>query len=114
MGFVAGLVITAAFTFIVHAIGAPPDAYDAGVRPLTRFISHPDWWSVVVAPLAGIAVTISLTQSRPSAVVGVFISVTTVPAAADVAVAVAHGRWSEAGTALGRLAGRAGGDRAGR
>lgn len=103
VGFVAGIAITTAFAAIVRALGVTPEAYEAGVRPLTQFISHPDGWSVVVALLAGLAGTISLTQAKPSALVGVFISVTTIPAAANVAVAAAHGRADEALGAAGQL-----------
>jgi Domain of unknown function (DUF389) len=39
---------------------------------------------------------VSLTLSRASALIGVFISVTTIPAAADIAVSVAFRSWHEA------------------
>lgn len=58
-------------------------------RPQTGFIWHPDRWSFVVAVVAGIAGTLSLTQDRASALVGVFISVTTVPAAGNLALGLA-------------------------
>ena len=103
VGLVLGVAVAMSFTAIVRVIGGTPDAYEAGVRPLTQFISHPDWWSVLVALLAGLAGTISLTQARPSALVGVFISVTTIPAAANIGVAAAHGRGDEAWGAIGQL-----------
>lgn len=58
-------------------------------RPLTGFIWAPDRWSLVVALLAGAAGVLSLTAGRSSALVGVFISVTTVPAAGNLALALA-------------------------
>lgn len=103
VGFVAGILITLAFAAVANGLATTPAAYEAGVRPLTEFISHPDGWSVVVALLAGVAGTMSLTQARPSALVGVFISVTTIPAAANVGVAAAHSRSEEALGALGQL-----------
>jgi uncharacterized hydrophobic protein (TIGR00271 family) len=103
VGFAGGIGAALAFGAAVRAVGAEPDAYVAGVRPLTQFISHPDGWSVVVAILAGLAGTISLTQARPSALVGVFISVTTIPAAANVGVATVFGRGDEALGALSQL-----------
>ncbi len=103
-GLVVGVVVTIMFALAVRLIGATPNAYEAGVRPLTQFISRPDGWSVVVAGLAGVAGTMSLTQARPSALVGVFISVTTIPAAANIGVASAHGRGSEAWGAVLQLA----------
>ncbi|MGY1709976.1 DUF389 domain-containing protein [Geodermatophilus sp. SYSU D00758] len=64
-------------------------------RPATGFITAPDRWSVVVAVLAGVAGVLSLTSAKSGALVGVFISVTTVPAAADMAVAIALGGGTE-------------------
>ena len=58
-------------------------------RPLTNFIWRPDKWSFVVALLAGAAGVLSVTAGRSNALVGVFISVTTVPAAGNLAVALA-------------------------
>jgi uncharacterized membrane protein len=40
---------------------------------------------------------VSLTESRANALIGVFISVTTIPAAADIGVSLAFGSWHEAG-----------------
>jgi uncharacterized membrane protein len=54
-------------------------------------------FSVVVAILAGLVGVVSLTESRANALIGVFISVTTIPAAADIGVSLAFGSWSEAG-----------------
>lgn len=64
VAFVCGLLAAFAFAAVVRAVGATPDPYEAGVRPLTQFISNPDGWSVVVALLAGLAGTISLTQAK--------------------------------------------------
>ena len=61
----------------------------AEAGPLTGFIWQPDRWSFVVALLAGVAGTLSLTAGRSNALVGVFISVTTVPAAGNLALALA-------------------------
>jgi uncharacterized hydrophobic protein (TIGR00271 family) len=72
-------------------------------RPQTGFITAPDRWSVVVAVLAGIAGVLSLTSAKSGALVGVFISVTTVPAAADMAVSLALGGGSEFGRAATQL-----------
>jgi uncharacterized hydrophobic protein (TIGR00271 family) len=62
-------------------------------RPQTDFIWTPDRWSFVVALLAGAAGALSLTSSRSNALVGVFIAVTTVPAAGNLAFALAIGMW---------------------
>ncbi|GLW96282.1 DUF389 domain-containing protein [Microtetraspora sp. NBRC 16547] len=69
-----------------------------------RFIVAPDKWSLIVAVLAGAAGVLSITAGKSSALVGVFISVTTVPAAGYMAVAMALGRWDEVGHSLTQLA----------
>lgn len=66
-------------------------------RPLTSFIVQPDRWSFIVALLAGVAGILSITAEKSSALVGVFISVTTVPAAGNIAVALALSAWGEVG-----------------
>ena len=49
-----------------------------------------------MAVLAGVAGTIALTEAKASTLVGVLVSVTTVPAAANIGVALAHLRGNEA------------------
>ena len=58
-------------------------------RPQTAFIWHPDKWSFVVALLAGAAGVLALSAEKGQAMVGVFISVTTVPAAGNLALGLA-------------------------
>jgi uncharacterized hydrophobic protein (TIGR00271 family) len=58
-------------------------------RPNTGFIWHPDEWSFIVALLAGAAGALALAVSRSATMVGVFISVTTVPAAGNLALGLA-------------------------
>jgi hypothetical protein len=53
-----------------------------------------------VAVLAGVAGILSMTARKSSALVGVFISVTTVPAAGNLAVAIALEHWSEVSASL--------------
>lgn len=56
--------------------------------------------SLVVALLAGAAGMLSLISSKSGALVGVFISVTTVPAAGFAVVAAVLGDWSVAGRSV--------------
>jgi uncharacterized hydrophobic protein (TIGR00271 family) len=65
------------------------------VHPFTRFISHPDFFSFFIAYLAGTAGVLSLTSAKSGALIGVLISVTTIPAAANIGVAAAYAEWSE-------------------
>ncbi|HEY4605131.1 MAG TPA: DUF389 domain-containing protein [Blastococcus sp.] len=91
VGFVVAIGTTAAVTLVGRGLGwFGPELLGAD-RPQTGFITSPDKWSLVVAVLAGVAGVLSLTSSKSGALVGVFISVTTVPAAADMAVSLALG-----------------------
>ena len=96
LGFLAAMVITLLFALSIRAIGRAPELYLRGVRPVSDLINSPNLFSVVVAVVAGLAGIVSLTLARGSALIGVFISVTTIPAAADVAVSVAFSSWHEA------------------
>lgn len=69
----------------------------------TEFIVAPDGWSFVIAALAGIAGVLSITSAKPSALVGVFISITTVPAVGTVGLTLAVGAWDEASGAVVQL-----------
>lgn len=93
----AGSSLLASLAF--RATGLGPDSYDLTDRQLTAFISHPDGMAVVVAVLAGIVGMLSLTEGRSGALVGVLVSVTTIPAVANVGVATAYGEWAEVGGA---------------
>ena len=64
-------------------------------RPQTSFIWHPDRWSFIVALVAGAAGVLAMTTAKSAAMVGVFISVTTVPAAGNLALGLALGAPDE-------------------
>ena len=87
--------ITAAFllTLALRGTGSAPD--EVTKRAFTSFISHPDEFSVIVAFLAGIAGVLSLSTAKSGALIGVLISVTTIPSAANVGVAAAYGDGHE-------------------
>jgi uncharacterized hydrophobic protein (TIGR00271 family) len=95
-GFLAAIVMTFLFGLAVKASGDTPAQYLEGVRPVADLINTPNVFSVVVAILAGLVGVISLTESRANALIGVFISVTTIPAAASIGVSIAYASWSEA------------------
>jgi uncharacterized hydrophobic protein (TIGR00271 family) len=96
VGFCAAIVVTLGFGIAIRASGRAPQAFLAGVRPVADLINSPNLFSVVVAILAGMVGVVSLTESRANALIGVFISVTTIPAAASVGVSLAFGSWGEA------------------
>lgn len=103
VGFPFAIGLTALGTWLLHAVDRAPETVAATSRPATYFISHPNTFSVIVAVLAGVAGTLSLTTAKSGALVGVLISVTTIPAAANVGVAVAYADWAEARGALAQL-----------
>ncbi|PQM44052.1 hypothetical protein C1Y40_05788 [Mycobacterium talmoniae] len=75
-------------------------------RPRTShvdFIFQVGPLSVVVALLAGAAGMLSLTSAKSAALVGVFISVTTVPAAGFAVVAATIGDWDVVGKSVAQL-----------
>lgn len=94
-GFAAAIAITTLLALAARGLGWIDASLADAARPQTGFIIEPDKWSLIVAFIAGIAGILSLTASRSGALVGVFISVTTVPAAGNVALAVALGTASE-------------------
>jgi uncharacterized hydrophobic protein (TIGR00271 family) len=95
-GFLAAIVIAALFGAAIRWSGHTPRAFVAGVRPVAALIAQPNLFSVVVAVLAGIVGVVSLTESRANALIGVFISVTTIPAAAALGLSLAYGDWVRA------------------
>jgi uncharacterized hydrophobic protein (TIGR00271 family) len=101
VGFPVGILVTILLTWVLTACGLVERSMLTAHRPLTDFIYQPDALSFVVAFLAGVAGTLSLTSAKSGALIGVLISVTTVPSAANAAVATAYGVWHEA---LGSLA----------
>lgn len=104
IGFPVG--ITAAFigTLLLDGLGRIPAEFTQQGHPFTAFISKPDEFSVLVALLAGFAGVLSLTNAKSGALVGVLISVTTIPAAANIAVAAALGDGEEWVGAMQQLA----------
>ncbi|MYT68535.1 MULTISPECIES: TIGR00341 family protein [unclassified Streptomyces] len=97
VGFAVSMLVTVGFSYFMDAVHLFSDAGLKGDnRPNTSFIYNPDWFSFVVAVLAGIAGTLSLTSAKSGALVGVAISVTTVPAAANAAVAFSYSEYKQA------------------
>jgi uncharacterized hydrophobic protein (TIGR00271 family) len=97
---VAGFALAVAgallLSLIIRGAGLEPKAYALGIRPVSDLIDTPNWFSFIVAALAGVVGVVSLTEARSSTLIGVFISVTTIPAAADIGVSLAFGSNSEA------------------
>jgi uncharacterized hydrophobic protein (TIGR00271 family) len=103
VGFPIAIAVTLALVVALRAVDVAPDTLPAQSRPATFFISDPNTYSVLVALIAGVAGLLSLTTPRSGALVGVLISVTTIPAAGNIAVAVAYGDTAEVGRAAAQL-----------
>ncbi|MFE0017383.1 DUF389 domain-containing protein [Mesorhizobium sp. NPDC059054] len=102
-----GFALATAIAWLVWAVAYAAGFVDftaATSGPQTQFIVKPDAWSLIIALLAGCAGVLSLTAAKSSALVGVFISITTVPAVGTIALTLAVGAWDEARAALVQLA----------
>ena len=95
IGFVVAIAVTTLAALAVRGLGWVDTADLERNRPGTAFIYSPDRWSFIVALIAGVAGVLSLTSAKTGGLAGVFISVTTIPAAANVALALALGDWLE-------------------
>ena len=102
-GFLLAIALTTIAALLARAVGWIDVGDVTADRPLTGFIWRPDRWSVVVAVLAGCAGVLSQTAGRANALVGVFISVTTVPAAGDLALCLALWAPGQIGGAAAQL-----------
>ena len=100
VGFPVAMLAAAFTAWLSVPLGLfPADVLDSGSA--ADFIYHPGPYSLIVAVLAGTAGMLSVISRRSAALVGVFISVTTVPAAGFVAVALVLGEFEKAaGSAL--------------
>jgi uncharacterized hydrophobic protein (TIGR00271 family) len=100
-GFTAAILVVLLFSLAIRGLGLAPEHYLLGIQPVAHLIDSPNVYSIIVAVLAGIAGVVSLTEARVNALIGVFISVTTIPAAAALGLSVAFANWDAAlGSAL--------------
>jgi uncharacterized hydrophobic protein (TIGR00271 family) len=103
LGFPLAMLITAGGA----AIGSVTGLFDAnaiaGEGHQLDFVYQIGPWSLIVALLAGAAGMLSMTSAKSAALVGVFISVTTVPAAGYASVAAILGEWDRVVESIGQL-----------
>jgi uncharacterized hydrophobic protein (TIGR00271 family) len=103
-GFAIAVVVTALASAGGEAIGLIPEDALTNLSGV-EFVYQVGPFSLVVALLAGVAGMVALIAGEGSGVlVGVFISVTTVPAAGFTAVAVVLADWARAASSLLQLA----------
>jgi uncharacterized hydrophobic protein (TIGR00271 family) len=91
LGFTAAIALTTLAALAARGLGWITIADITTPRPGTEFIYTPDKWSFIVALIAAAAGALSLTSAKLGGLSGVFISVTTVPAAGNIALALALG-----------------------
>jgi uncharacterized hydrophobic protein (TIGR00271 family) len=102
-GFPLAMVVTALVAVLLDATGLLTTQQLAQLDQVD-FIYKVGPFSLIVALLAGAAGMLSLTSAKSAALVGVFISVTTVPAAAFASVAFVEGRYVQALQSAAQLA----------
>jgi uncharacterized hydrophobic protein (TIGR00271 family) len=95
IGFPLGITAVFGVALAIDATGLLPSDFTQEGHPFTDFISNPDFYSFLVAAFAGIAGMLSLTSAKSGALIGVLVSVTTIPAAANIGLAAAYGDWEE-------------------
>lgn len=97
-----GAVTVASLTFM--ATGVTPAEFSLEDHSLARVIASPDFFALFVALCAGAAGMLSLSTAKSGALIGVLISVTTIPAAANVGIGAAYGDGPAFRGSLGQLA----------
>lgn len=104
VGFPLAMVVTlggAALVRMTDVFGAR--AFELKEHNEVDFVFSVGVPSLVVAMLAGAAGMLAMTSAKSAALVGVFISVTTVPAAGYAVVAAVAGEWSRCFQSVGQL-----------
>nr|WP_221634252.1 DUF389 domain-containing protein [Nocardioides luti] len=89
LSFAFAVAVVAVLALLARAGGLVDATMITKARPNTGFIWHPDVWSFVVAIVAGAAGVLAMAIEKTATMVGVFISVTTVPAAGNLALGLA-------------------------
>jgi uncharacterized hydrophobic protein (TIGR00271 family) len=101
-----GFPLAMGITALGAALGSWANMFEVSVLSgahTVDFVYQVGWWSFIVAVLAGAAGMLSMTSAKSAALVGVFISVTTVPAAGYAAVAAILGQWGRFVGSVGQL-----------
>jgi uncharacterized hydrophobic protein (TIGR00271 family) len=93
VGFPLAITVVFLATLVFRATGVTPDEFSSADHSLSNVISSPDFFTFFVAACAGAAGMLSLSTAKSGALIGVLISVTTIPAAANIGVAAAYTDW---------------------
>jgi uncharacterized hydrophobic protein (TIGR00271 family) len=103
-GFPVAIAAVFAATTVFRVTGITSEHFSEADHSLSRLIASPDFFAFFVAACAGVAGILSLSTAKSGALIGVLISVTTIPAAANIGVSAAYGEWSSVGGSVGQLA----------
>jgi uncharacterized hydrophobic protein (TIGR00271 family) len=90
VGFATAIALTYLAALAFRAADLVPNDFSFEKSTFAHAISNPDFFTFFVAFCAGVAGMISLTTAKSGALIGVLISVTTIPSAAAIAVAGAE------------------------
>jgi uncharacterized hydrophobic protein (TIGR00271 family) len=93
VGFPLAITVVYLATQLFKLTGVTPDEFSDADHSLAHLISNPDFFAFFVAGCAGAAGMLSLSTAKSGALIGVLISVTTIPAAANIGVAAAYADW---------------------
>jgi uncharacterized hydrophobic protein (TIGR00271 family) len=102
VGFPLAIGITLLTALAFKAIGVTD--FTSINHDLAQTIAHPGFFTFFIAFCAGIVGMLSLSTAKSGALIGVLVSVTTIPAAANLAVAIAYGDGGQARGSLIQLA----------
>ena len=89
-GFPLAITVVYLATLLSKATGLTTEEFDTTDHQIANLIASPDAFTVIVALCAGAAGMLSLSTAKSGALIGVLISVTTIPAAANIGVAAAY------------------------
>jgi uncharacterized hydrophobic protein (TIGR00271 family) len=103
VGFPLAIAATVLATLLFDGVDIVPDAFSTDDHALSKSISSPDAFAFIIALCAGAAGMLSLSTAKSGALIGVLISVTTIPAAANLGIAIAYGDWETAAGSAGQL-----------
>ena len=103
VGFAAGILAAFVAVTLLTMTGVAPAVFNAQTNTLAQTIAAPNIYSVVVAACAGAAGMLSVTLGKAGALVGVAVSITTIPAAAEIGLSLSYGDWSTVAGAAGQL-----------
>jgi uncharacterized hydrophobic protein (TIGR00271 family) len=93
VGFPLAILAVLLTSLIFKATGVAPQAFTKFDHGLSDVIASPDFLAFFVALCAGAAGMLSLSTAKSGALIGVLISVTTIPAAANIGIAAAYRDW---------------------